>query len=39
VKRVHLKERSYVCEKEGCGKGFGTKFNLDRHLKAVHQEE
>jgi len=35
VRGVH--KRKYVCQEEGCGKSFGFKSNLGRHVKNMHQ--
>ena len=37
LRGVHLKERNYVCEEEGCGKKFGLKGNLKLHIQHVHE--
>lgn len=32
---IHTKDRSYKCNRKGCGKTFNAKSNLNRHTK-VH---
>lgn len=35
-KRYH--DRPHVCERPGCGKRFGTKTHLDRHVNDKHEQ-
>ena len=44
VKMHHQKDRpynckEYVCLEEGCGKSYGIRSNLGRHVKNIHQRE